>query len=213
MTCERRGVFVTVDGPGGAGKSTVVVHLARYLTERGHSVHATTEPSRGVLGDIARHQANTYQGRALACLVAADRYDHLAKEIRPALAVGQIVVCDRYVPSSYVLQRMDGVPLSFIEAVNMDADRPDLTVILTVDPEIAAGRIARRGAHSRFEGGVIASQAEADLYQDAIDRLTESGYTLLTIDTTDTRSETVADQIGSRITGLLGRRGPAGTTG
>jgi dTMP kinase len=74
-------------------------------------VHTTSEPSHGPLGTLARHGTDTYSGYVLACLVAADRYHHLATDIRPNLAAGRIVVCDRYVPSSYVLQLMDGVPI------------------------------------------------------------------------------------------------------
>jgi dTMP kinase len=132
MITSARGVFVTVDGLGGAGKSTTVQHLRRYLAEQGHTVHATTEPSYKQLGTLARHGTDTYSGHALACLVSADRYHHLDAEIRPHLAAGRIVVCDRYV-ASYVLQRMDGVPIEFIEAINAAVDVPDLAVILTTE--------------------------------------------------------------------------------
>lgn len=87
----------------------------------------------------------------MACLVAADRYHHLITDIRPRLAAGAIVICDRYVASSYVLQRMDGVSLEFIDAINDGADVPDLAVILTAAPEVAADRIYRRGSYGRFE--------------------------------------------------------------
>jgi dTMP kinase len=200
-------LFVTVDGLGGAGKTTVVAHLARYLTDRGYPVHATTEPSHAPLGEIARHQTDTYSGHALACLVAADRYHHLATDIRPNLATAKIVICDRYVASSYVLQRMDGVPLPFIEAVNADTDRPDLAVILTGDPEITAARISRRGAHTRFESGIDASRTEADLYRDTAERLAVLGYPLFSVDTSEARPESVAAQIGARIAGLAGVHG------
>jgi dTMP kinase len=202
MTSRRQGVFITLDGLGGAGKTTTIQHLVRYLTERGYPVHATTEPSPGPLGQTARQQTDTYAGHALACLVAADRYHHLAAEIRPALAAGKVVICDRYIASSYVFQRMDGVPLSFIEDINRDADRPDLTVILIADAEVAAGRIARRGAHNRFESGVATSRSEVDLYRDTADRLRSLGYALFIIDTTGTQPEHVAAQIGRRIAGL-----------
>jgi dTMP kinase len=207
MTGERPGIFVTLDGLGGAGKTTTVAHLRRYLTESGYPVHATTEPSHAPLGEIARHQTDTYSGHALACLVAADRYHHLATDIRPNLDAGTIVICDRYVASSYVLQRMDGVPLSFIEALNADADRPNIAVILTVDPEIAAARIARRGAHTRFEAGIDNSRTEADLYRDTVERLAALGYPLLTIDTSEVQPEHVAAHIGTRIASLAGVRG------
>lgn len=202
MSPDNPGVFVTLDGPGGAGKSTATRHLHDLLVRRGYRVHATTQPSRGQLGEIARHGTDTYSSHALACLVAADRYHHLTNEIRPQLASGAIVLCDRYVASSYVLQRMDGVPVEFIEAINAAADVPQLAVILTADPEITAARIARRGAHSRFEAGVATSQAETALYHDAASRLTTHGYPLHTIDTTHTPITTVAAQLAQKIAAL-----------
>ncbi|WP_030105539.1 dTMP kinase, partial [Actinoalloteichus caeruleus] len=148
-----RGVFVTLDGMGGAGKSTTTRHLNEHLAAQGYTVHVTTEPSHAELGAIARHGTDTYSRHALACLVAADRYHHLATEIRPNLAAGRIVLCDRYVASSFVLQRMDRVPIEFVEALNAAADIPDLAVILIADATVTAGRIERRGSHSRFESG------------------------------------------------------------
>lgn len=202
------GLFVTVDGLGGAGKTTTVGHLVRYLTDRGYPVHATTEPSHERLGEIARHHTDTYAGHALACLVAADRYHHLTSDIRPNLAAGKIVLCDRYVPSSYVFQRMDGVPLAFLETLNADADRPDLAVILTADPTTTAARIARRGAHTRFEAGIDTSRAEADLYRDTVLRLVAHGYPVMTIDTTNVEPQEVAVTIAARIASLACVRGP-----
>jgi dTMP kinase len=198
-----------MDGLGGAGKTTTIRHLHRYLIERGYAVHTTTEPSAAPLGEIARHNTDTYRGYALACLVAADRYHHLATDIRPAIAAGRIVLCDRYVASSYVLQRMDGVPLAFIAALNSPTDLPDLAVILTADPEIAAARIGRRGAHSRFETGAESSQAEVELYRDAAERLTALGYPLLTINTSTVSAEQVAAEVGGRIAALMALRGRA----
>ncbi|WP_238598400.1 dTMP kinase [Saccharothrix sp. ALI-22-I] len=193
---------MTIDGPGGAGKTTTTRDLHHQLTRRGYAVHTTTEPSRAQLGEIARHGTDTYSGHALACLVAADRYHHLATEIRPQLAAGRIVLCDRYVASSYGLQRMDGVPIAFIEAINTAAETPDLAVILTADPEVTARRIDRRGAHSRFEAGVTTSQAEAELYTDTTRRLTERGYPILAIDTAKNTTSQVNDLIIRRVVQL-----------
>lgn len=167
-------------------------------------MHATTEPSHKQLGTIARHGTDTYSGHALACLVTADRYHHLDTEIRPHLAAGRIVVCDRYVASSYVLQRLDGVSVEFIEAINAAAAVPDLAVILIAEPTVAARRIRRRGAHSRFEAGIATSGAEADLYRDAAARLAEHGYPLFIIDTTDTPPAQVTAMIAGRIAQLMG---------
>ncbi len=204
MTTGHRAVFVTLDGLGGAGKTTTTEHLHRYLTGQGYSVYTTTEPSHGQLGTLARHGTDTYSGHALACLVAADRYHHLTTDIRPNLAAGRIVICDRYVASSYVLQRMDGVPVEFIESINAAADVPDLAVILIADPAVTAHRIALRGVHNRFEAGTSTSRTEADLYRDTAARLAERRYPLLIVDTTDAPPAEVAAAIAGRIAQLAG---------
>jgi dTMP kinase len=203
----QRGVFVSLDGPGGAGKTTLVEHLHWWLTDRGHTVHATTEPSHASLGELARHGTDAYHGHTLACLVAADRYHHLVAEIRPALAAGKIVLCDRYVASSYVLQRLDGVPLEFVEALNADADRPDLSIILTADPAATAARIAYRGAHTRFETDPELHQREADFYRDTTTLLATTGYRLLTVDSTEQTPDRIAEHVGPRIVALTQRVG------
>lgn len=202
MKAESRGLLISIDGMGGAGKSTTVELLARYLSTRSYTVHTTTQPSLGALGELALHGADTYRGRALACLVAADRYHHLEQEIRPQLAAGRIVLCDRYVPSSLVFQRMDGVEVEFIEELNADAERPDLAVILTADPETTAARIAARGAHSRFENGLDTSRREAELYGEVTKRLGTAGYQLLSVDTTDKSPQRVAEHLGEHVTRL-----------
>lgn len=203
---------MTLDGLGGVGKTTTVDHLRRHLAERGYAVHTTTEPSHATLGEIARHHTNIYSGHTLACLVTADRYHHLATEIRPQLAAGKVVICDRYVPSSYVFQRMDGVPLEFIDAINADADRPDLAVILIAAPEIAAGRVAERGAHSRFEAGIETSRHELVLYHHATQRLAARHYPLVIIDTSRMSPEQIAISIGQKIAALAGLHDSRGTT-
>lgn len=196
-----RGLLVTLDGPGGAGKTTTAAALAQLLAHQGHQVHATAQPSRDQLGHLARTAG--YCGYALACLVAGDRYHQQDREIRPAVASGRIVVCDRYVPSSYVLQRMDGAPIEFIEALNADADRPDLAVILTADPTVTATRINTRGTRHRFETGTTSSAQEVDLYADTARRLATRGWPLLALDTTSVAPEQIAEQISTRIAELV----------
>ncbi|MCP3801875.1 dTMP kinase [Allokutzneria sp. A3M-2-11 16] len=200
---RQRGLLVSLDGPGGSGKSTVTALVTKLLTERGYQAHATTQPSHNQLGGIARTMTDTYKGESLTCLVAADRYHHQANEIRPRRAAGHIVICDRYVPSSYVLQRMDGVPLAFIEAVNALVDPPDLAVILTANPKITSKRIAKRGAHSRFESGLHTSTTEERLYRETVEHLDKYGYPFVVLDSTHAKPDVIATTIVARIEQLL----------
>ena len=128
----------------------------------------------------------------------------LSTDIRPKLAAGYIVVCDRYIASSYILQRIDGVPIEFIEAINAHADTPDLAVVLTADPLVTADRITHRGPHNRFESGPDSSRVEADLCADTVARLAKRGYPLMTIDTGRVPSEVVVHMIVERIAHLAG---------
>lgn len=80
---NHRGLFVSVDGPSAAGKSTIVEHLAQLLVASGEDVHATQEPSCGPIWNLCRKLTETTTGYALAALYAADRYHHVATEIRP----------------------------------------------------------------------------------------------------------------------------------
>ena len=174
---RRRGFFLVIDGPSGVGKDTVAMLLSQQLRVQGWPVVSTQEPSSSRIGVLARTGTELYRGLALACLVAADRYHHLAHNVRPALAAGQVVICARYVPSSLVLQQLDGVDGVFLWQLNQLADRPDLTVILNGDPEQSQARAAQRGTYSRFHrAGLAAAQAEAAQYRQVAHELTEAGY-------------------------------------
>ncbi|MEU6720208.1 dTMP kinase [Nonomuraea sp. NPDC046802] len=179
---HRRGLFVSIDGPSGSGKSTIVAHLSQLLVADGEHVHTTAEPSNGVLGKIAREMTETVTGPALACLYAADRYHHLETEIQPHLDAGEVVLCDRYVPSALVMQRFDGVDPVFLWGLNSLAERPDLAVLLEGAPELISARLTERGAHNRFQLTPRSSHAEAHFYRQAYDRLIQAGYDVLRID-------------------------------
>jgi dTMP kinase len=125
------GFFIAVEGPNGVGKTTVTELLHAELVSRKVPVIATKEPSDSALGKLARQGTDEYRGLVLACLVAAARYYHLEHDVRPALRAGYVVTCDRYVPTSLVLQRIDGVEPSFLAQLNQYTDKPDLTVVLT----------------------------------------------------------------------------------
>lgn len=173
---NNKGLLVVIDGPSGIGKTTVSTLLHSELMTRGFPCVLTAQPSRSRVGEMARYGTREYRGLALACLVAADRYDQLDKEIRPALREGKLVICDRYVPSSLVLQQLDGVDPVFVSAINEYAERPDLTVILTGDPKRSRTRAARRGTYSRFQHGQRSAVRENQLYAETARRLSEDGW-------------------------------------
>ncbi|WP_049569748.1 dTMP kinase [Streptomyces sp. SBT349] len=200
-----KGMFVTVDGPGGVGKSTVLAAVVNQLHADGLPVFATREPTDTPLGNLARHGTDTYRGLAMACLIAADRYQHLTTEIRPALEAGALVVCDRYIASSLVLQRMDGVTPHMIWELNHHADPPDLAVVLTADPGVIAARLASRGAHSRYERLPDSSRIEHELYTEAVTSLSNHGIRTLVLDATDARPEELARTIAAEVAALRSR--------
>lgn len=111
-------------------------------------MHLTAEPSRCPVGLLIRQLlgqvATPPDPAALALLFAADRLDHLRREIEPALAAGTHVLSDRYVLSSLAYQSL-ACPLSWVEEINRRAPAPDLTILVHVEADVAAARRAVRG--------------------------------------------------------------------
>lgn len=146
---SQTGCFIVFEGIDGAGTTTQAALLHTRLTGAGLRSHKTAEPSTGPVGRLLRSLlAGTdapFDPTAMALLFAADRRDHLAREILPLLAAGTHVICDRYVLSSLVYQTAAGVPRPLVAAANDGARRPDLTLLLTVPAAVAAARRARRG--------------------------------------------------------------------
>jgi dTMP kinase len=155
-----RGLFVTVEGVDGAGKSTLVARLAARLRAQGRAVVETREPG-GTPGaeEIRRLLVDGAPGRWSAetelLLFAAARRDHVERVIRPALDAGAVVLCDRYVDSTRAYQSAGrGAPRETVDALHRLAIGldPDLTLVLDLDPATAARRAAARpGAAARFE--------------------------------------------------------------
>jgi dTMP kinase len=144
---------------------------------------------------------------ALACLVAGDRHHHLVSEIRPARQAGAIVLGDRYLPSSLVLQRIDGLDWDTIWHLNTGVDRPDLAVILNADPAVLSERMSQRGGpHSRFEREPSGPQAESELYKGTATRLAALGWTVCEIDSTRLTAGEVAAIVTDRILSIHRRR-------
>ena len=150
----KKGFLVAFEGIDGCGNSTQIKKLTAHLESKKVAVHATAEPSFGPVGKLIRQalvQSSSLDEHTLALLFAADRLDHLQREIEPALAAGAVVLCDRYVLSSLAYQSQT-LPMDWVALINRQARTPDLTLFL----EISAGSAARRRrlrAHpeSRFE--------------------------------------------------------------
>ncbi|MEV0196348.1 dTMP kinase [Nonomuraea sp. NPDC050691] len=138
------GLFLAVEGPNGVGKTTTVARLAELARQRGHAVHVTTEPSDTPLGRLIRSSETALTGRAMALAVAADRYAHIDTEISPALADGKIVISDRYVQSSLVLQRLDGLPLKEIWQYNAHVPPASLSFYLRHSAHVIQQRLDQR---------------------------------------------------------------------
>lgn len=151
-TNVQRGVFITLEGPDGSGKSSLMPRLAEVLRARGCDVVTTREPGSTPLGEQMRRLVLDTEpridrtGRADALLFAASRAQHVAEVIEPALARGAVVICDRYADSSLAYQGAgSGVPMDELRAVQHFATgglAPDLTILLDLPVEAGLGRKA-----------------------------------------------------------------------
>ncbi|MGW8456019.1 dTMP kinase [Streptomyces niveus] len=195
----RRGQFITLDGPSGVGKTTTVQGLTAELTRRGQTVHQTVEPTTGDVGVFIRDHFSHIRGRALACLVAADRYEHIEHEIAPRLRADETVVCDRYLASTLVMQQLDGVAIEFLLNLNEHVLMPDLAVILTASPGLITERIAARGPRNRFHLDPTVPGREVHLYETAAHTLVAANVKVLVVNTGDLTPTEVATSIADAI--------------
>ncbi|HYF90630.1 MAG TPA: dTMP kinase [Symbiobacteriaceae bacterium] len=142
-------VFITFEGVDGAGKGTQIRLLLEYLQEKGANYIFTREPGGTPLAERIREILldPAHAGMSViteALLFAAQRADHTAGVIRPALDAGRNVICDRYVDSSIVYQALaGGLPHEFVAGINEMATgglKPHRTIVLDISPEVARSR-------------------------------------------------------------------------
>ncbi len=149
-----RGKFISIEGLDGCGKSTHVRLLARWLRSRGRKVVITDEPTDGVIGKIIKRMLRGELELPIAVealLFAADRIQHVAGVIEPALKAGKVVLNERYVCSSLAYQSARGAPVSWIALINKHAIKPDLTILIDVPPKAALARIKPSRRLDEFE--------------------------------------------------------------
>jgi dTMP kinase len=192
--------FLTIDGPDGVGKTTVAHVLADRLRGDGFNVLMLHQPSESDLGRFAYSGGLT--GLALAAAVVGDRYLQIETEIKPAMADGRTVVCDRYVASTLALQRLDAVPLDVLWSMNDQAMVPDLSIHLTAEPSVIEERLDRRGRTSRFEAMNDIAALESAFFNEAFTLLRGASYPILEVDTTAKAPEVVVAEIAARLGSL-----------
>lgn len=175
------GKFITFDGPNGSGKTTLIEEIKIQLRKAGIFASYTKEPTETESGLFARKFAEECTGISLACIVAADRYNHLEKVIIPSLKEGIPVISDRYVLSSYILQAMDGVDNSFITAINEKIILPDLQIIVTAEAKTLKKRLFEREELTRFEKD-NQSQKELETMREGIEILKKLNVRCIVVD-------------------------------
>ena len=144
-------MFITLEGPEGAGKTTQLRALAGFLRDCGYDVVTTREPGGTPIGDQIRHVLHDTANTAMSptaemLLYAASRAQLVAEVIRPALVAGRVVLCDRYADSTLAYQGfgrgLDSDMLATLTAIATGSLRPDLTLLLDLD--VVRGLARRR---------------------------------------------------------------------
>lgn len=154
------GLFITLEGPEGAGKSTNRDYLAERLESAGCEVLLTREPGGTPLAERIRELLLEPSAEPMAAdtellLVFAARAQHLAQVIRPALAAGKVVLCDRFTDATYAYQGggrgLSLERIALLENFVQGSLRPDLTLVFDLPVEVGLARAAARGRLDRFE--------------------------------------------------------------
>lgn len=182
--------LLVLEGLDGAGTTTQARRLADALAARGHTAHVTREPSDGPIGRLIREMLTgghaLPSGQALdqgmfGLLFAADRLDHVQREVAPALAAGTVVISDRWYHSSLAYQGT-GAERAWIRMLNQRARRPDLTIFLRVRAEVAAQRrVAAGRAQELFEDLAMQERVAAG-YDEVLAALRAEGEPIAILD-------------------------------
>jgi dTMP kinase len=149
MAPESLGIFITLEGGEGSGKTTLAGRIAQWLRDKGQTVCVTQEPGgtklgRLIEGILQEQQSSPLSALAELLLFEADRTQHVSEVIIPALTAGRFLVCDRFTDSSLAYQGYGrGLDLKLIRRLNEEATAgvtPDLTLLLDVPPEVGLSR-------------------------------------------------------------------------
>jgi dTMP kinase len=193
----KKGIFLVIEGLDGSGKTTQAILLAERLS-KSHQVMLTAEPSKGKIGTFIRdcclYEQTRLPTEAEALLFAADRIEHMQKELKPALDEGKLVICDRYVYSSLAYQGSAGLSLEWIKTINARALQPDFSLFLDVSPDRVLERLQRKKSVMET---LETQQKVREIYIKYVDN-----GELIRIDG-DTPREVVANELYVKVTELL----------
>ena len=157
---QEQGRFITFEGGEGAGKTTQIARLHDFLSGQDIKVIKTREPGGTPQGAALRELLLTgdkerWTPMAEALLMTADRAEHVARVIDPALNEGHWVICDRFADSTRAYQGIAGALglecVNQLQAMITGHMKPDLTILLDIDPETGLARAQERGGEARFE--------------------------------------------------------------
>ena len=155
-----QGMFITLEGVEGAGKTTQMAHLQSVLATAGRPVRQTREPGGTRIGELVRAillnpDVTDMTPDAELLLMFAARAQHLSQVIRPCLSDGDWVICDRFTDASFAYQGngrgVDWQRIEVLENWVQDSLRPDLCLVLDLPVETGLARVAKRGGKDRFE--------------------------------------------------------------
>jgi len=144
-----KGLFISIEGPDGSGKSTQIENIKHFFAEKNMEIVFTREPGGTAIGEKIRElildRTHTEMDSMTETLLyAAARAQHVAQVIRPAIDAGKIVICDRFVDSSIAYQgygRKLGKSVEEINRFAVDGCMPDVTFLMKLDPRVGRGRI------------------------------------------------------------------------
>ena len=145
------GLFICFDGPNGSGKTTFIDKICTKLLTQKLKCIKTKEPTTSTIGRLIGNSEDIFDAYTLACLVAADRYNHLNSEIIPYLKKGYIILCDRFLASSLIFQVLDGIDEKYILELNSKIIFPDKYFLLLASEETLNKRLSKREMLSPFE--------------------------------------------------------------
>jgi dTMP kinase len=195
-----RGIFIVLEGPDGSGTTKHTELLTeRIRQEMALEVVQTAEPTSGAIGKMTRtllHGNSMPQADSVQLLFCADRAEHVAAEILPALERGAVVVCDRYTLSTIVYGTAQGLDHAWLTAVNAHFPQPDITIVALPPFDVCMERTGRRAQRDQFEEESFQQRVYKEYASVPANERT------FIVDTTHDKHD-VAEEIWSQVSGLL----------